>query len=288
MARLIEVETRGTTLFANGNNIVIVGDLCRRVIRAQLDPKLEQPELRIFTGDPVATVLANRGAYVAAALTICRAYLAAGRPNPARRLASFEGWCDTVRSALMWLGQSDPVTSMSLSRADDPDRSALRELLSTWAEVIGTGKDFSMTLKEVIDLTVETTPASSFTVPTLRWPELNAAVRAVAGTDHRRVAGGNHRRPPDAQGLGYWMRGAKNRIVGDYRFQHEPDPKRGARWWVEKTDGSTKPGKNYSGDAAVAGDPPVSSRATVDAAAVDPAAGPAVDPDFDANDPDVM
>jgi hypothetical protein len=40
-SELVDVETRATTLFANGNNIIIVGDLCRRVIRARLDPKME-------------------------------------------------------------------------------------------------------------------------------------------------------------------------------------------------------------------------------------------------------
>jgi putative DNA primase/helicase len=40
---------------------IIVGDLCRRVITATLNPGVEQPELREFRGDPVATVMADRG-----------------------------------------------------------------------------------------------------------------------------------------------------------------------------------------------------------------------------------
>ena len=66
-------------------------------------------------------ILANRGAYIAAALTICRAYIAAGRPNLLPQLASFGEWSDTVRSALVWLGEADPVKSMDTSRADDPE-----------------------------------------------------------------------------------------------------------------------------------------------------------------------
>jgi hypothetical protein len=84
----VRITARGTSLFCTGNNIVMVGDLCRRIITATLDPELERPELREFKGNPVAAVLANRGAYVAAALTICRAYVVAGRPNLAPRLAS--------------------------------------------------------------------------------------------------------------------------------------------------------------------------------------------------------
>ena len=40
-SELFEVEAGGTTFFANGNNIVVAGDLCRRVIRTRLDPKME-------------------------------------------------------------------------------------------------------------------------------------------------------------------------------------------------------------------------------------------------------
>src|SRR6476620_5394375 len=32
----VEIDARGTTYFCNGNNIVIVGDLCRRVISSRL------------------------------------------------------------------------------------------------------------------------------------------------------------------------------------------------------------------------------------------------------------
>ena len=57
-------------------------------------------------------VLADRGKYIAACLTICRAYIAAGRPDKLPKLASFGDWSDTVRSALVWLGEADPVKSM--------------------------------------------------------------------------------------------------------------------------------------------------------------------------------
>ena len=118
----VQIEARGTSTFASGNNIVIVGDVCRRVITTTLDPQLERPELREFRSNPVATVLADRGAYIAACLTICRAYIVAGRPAPARKLASFEGWSDTVRSALIWLGKADCINSMETSREEDPER----------------------------------------------------------------------------------------------------------------------------------------------------------------------
>ena len=87
----VEVDAASSTYFANGNNIVIVGDLCRRVVRCRLDPRLERPELREFKGDPRLIILTNRGTYIAAALTICRAYIAAGRPNRLPQLALYVG-----------------------------------------------------------------------------------------------------------------------------------------------------------------------------------------------------
>jgi putative DNA primase/helicase len=125
----VRIESRGTTLFANGNNLTIVGDLCRRVITSSLDPLVERPELREFAHDPVADVLANRGAYVAAVLTICRAFVVAGRPGKAPHLGSFEEWSDLVRSALMWLGEADPVATMETARAEDPKAAELAAVL---------------------------------------------------------------------------------------------------------------------------------------------------------------
>ena len=176
-SELIEVETRGTTLFANGNNISVFGDLCRRVVRTRLDPRMENPELKTFKGNPVATVLADRGAYIAAALTVCRAYIVAGRPHLAPRLASFEGWSDTVRSALIWLGKHDPISSMAASRAEDPERTPLRALLTAWVHAFGTGKANSVTAKQVIERMHLTSPGAQV----LEMPGLNAAVHAVAG-----------------------------------------------------------------------------------------------------------
>ena len=90
----VRIEARGVSMYSTGNNIILVGDLCRRVITAVLDAQMERPELRAFRGNPVAKILADRGKYVAAALTICRAYAITGRPDKKTPLASFGGWSD--------------------------------------------------------------------------------------------------------------------------------------------------------------------------------------------------
>ena len=226
-SELFEVEAGGTTFFANGNNIMIAGDLCRRVIRTRLDPKMERPELKEFTGDPIATVINNRGTYIAAALTICRAYIAAGRPDKKKRLASFEGWSDTVRSAIAWLGLPDPVDSMDKVRADDPEASALIALLDGWSNTFGTGQSHGVTLRDVITKIGQVTSAgnafshnTTFTNPDLR----NAVLGAL------------NQRQPDAKNLGLWLRGKKDRRVGGMWFANETHT-HGSYWWVMRSDG---------------------------------------------------
>src|SRR5262249_32627566 len=117
-----ECEWRGA-LFGTGNNIRAVGDMVRRTLTCNLDAKVERPELRKFTFDPIARVSANRGAYIAAAITIVQAYRGAGRPTPSvQPLAGFASWSEAVRYPLLWLGEHDPVESMEAARKYDPER----------------------------------------------------------------------------------------------------------------------------------------------------------------------
>ena len=87
--QIVNVDARGISFFANGNNIIVVGDFYRRVVRCRLDARSERPELRQFKRNPMDEILADRGAYIAAALTICRAYRVAERPGLLPQLASY-------------------------------------------------------------------------------------------------------------------------------------------------------------------------------------------------------
>ncbi|MDF0521588.1 DNA-primase RepB domain-containing protein [Bradyrhizobium yuanmingense] len=154
-----ECDCRGTTVLANGNNIRIVGDLVRRTLTCRLDAKVEAPEKREFTFDPVERVRADRGAYLAAAFTIARAYIAAGSPPQANAasIAGFADWRRFVQLPLVWLGQEDPVKSMEDARAMDPTRSALADRMKALLECIGANSDF--TAAQVYNKAMETTMA---------------------------------------------------------------------------------------------------------------------------------
>jgi hypothetical protein len=226
LSKNMRIEARGTSVYATGNNFTLVGDICRRVITINLDAGMERPELRQFKFDPVQRVLEDRGKYIASALTICRAYFLAGRPDKASKLASFEGWSDTVRSALIWLGKEDPVKSMELARQEDPELIELTEMLEAWSEAMGMGAEKRAKLAEVL-LRCESMcreDEDGEEVPT--FPRLNAAFKAI---------GQRYGKPtlPDARLLGKWLQRFKGRPVGGKKFMNLPDPKHGAQWWVE-------------------------------------------------------
>ncbi|WP_426525662.1 hypothetical protein [Bradyrhizobium sp. McL0615] len=217
-SELTRIEARGTTCFATGNNLTVVGDLTRRVLISTLDSKLERPELRKFKGNPYKAVMADRGAYIAACLTICRAYHLAGRPKKAKPLGSFEGWSDCVRSALMWLGTADPVTSMELARAEDPKLTQLRDVLKAWEAVYGKGSAKCVTLARVIrDASQEWGGVGP------EHPELHDAIDAVAGW----------RGPADIVKLSAWCKKHKGRLVDGLQLMVRSNPKGGSLWWVE-------------------------------------------------------
>ncbi|WGR70196.1 MULTISPECIES: bifunctional DNA primase/polymerase [unclassified Bradyrhizobium] len=231
----MRIEARGTSLYATGNNFTLVGDVCRRVITINLDAGMERPELRQFDFDPIERVLADRGKYIAAALTICRAYFLAGRPDKAPKLASFEGWSDTVRSALIWLGKEDPVRSMELARQEDPELVELGEMLEAWSEVMGVGADSRAKLADVLVRcgAMSRESEDGELVPT--YPRLNAALKVVG----QRYLG----KPalPDARLLGKWLQRFKGRPAGGKKFMNLPDPKNGAQWWVEGAQKAAEP-----------------------------------------------
>ncbi|KAB2922683.1 MAG: hypothetical protein F9K25_19135 [Candidatus Contendobacter sp.] len=128
------METTNTicTWLATGNNLVFKGDITRRVLLCELDPCCERPEDRTFTRDLYDWIPANRPKLVAAGLTAIRAYVMAGKPKPVPTLGSFGAWSNLVRSALVWLGEADPLLSRDEIESVDPLRAKLRALMLAW------------------------------------------------------------------------------------------------------------------------------------------------------------
>ena len=197
-----ELETRAT-IFATGNALRVRGDMTRRTLICDLDAQMERPELRTFTFDPVERVLADRGRYVAAALTIIRAFITSGARPDMTPLASYGDYSATVRGALVWLGKDDPALTMERAREDDPDLGELREVMRTWVDCIGINTE--TTAKAVVQRAeFKKTDEHGHGTSDYANPELREALTAVAGT---RLGG------IDPNRFGKWLRSRKGRVV---------------------------------------------------------------------------
>jgi putative DNA primase/helicase len=143
-------------IFATGNNIRLVGDMTRRSLICSLDSPFERPEERVFNGDPVGDVLRDRGLYIAACMTIVRAYMAAGSPaQKLKPMNGFEDWSRNVRSALVWLGKADPCETMTIAREEDPQLQQLSQFLSALKEEVGVGASRARTSGQLWELANE-------------------------------------------------------------------------------------------------------------------------------------
>lgn len=208
----IKIESRATC-FATGNNIRLVGDMTRRVLLCSLDPDMERPETREFKGNPFDAVLADRGFYVAAALTVVRAYVVAGFPGQLPALASFEDWSRLVRSALVWLGRPDPVETMNAAREDDPIKTSLAFLYSTWREAT---LDNSKTAGELVTL------ATSQGFEGFAYPSLNEALISFAGDRSGRI---------DARTFGTKLSKHKDRVIDGLKLVNTGKTRTNQQLW---------------------------------------------------------
>ena len=200
-----EFSTR-TFVTATGNGLSVIGDMTRRALISQLDPRVERPELREFDFEPVTKALADRARYVAAALVVLLAYRAAGSPAMVSPLGSFEEWSDLVRSALVWLCRADPVGTMERTRASDPRLEELSSVLTQWRKVVGTDRISTSRLVERATKRTETYGGVEFINPDFR-----DALLAVAG----------HGGAINTRRLGRWLASHAKRIVGGCWIEQE-------------------------------------------------------------------
>lgn len=138
MSKTAIVSTR-VLFLSSGTNVGPVQDMTRRCITVHLDPGCEVPaEHRFERPELVHEVLTERGRFVSAALTIVRAWIAAGRPtSECKPFAGFAEWSELCRQPLLWLGMADPIHSVFEAMAEDPDRETLARFLEVWEAAFG-------------------------------------------------------------------------------------------------------------------------------------------------------
>jgi putative DNA primase/helicase len=156
-----------TAIFATGNNVNFKGDMVRRGLLIDLEALSARPELQVFKGDALAKARAERAKYVAAALTIARAYFAAGKPKVCGPFGSYGPWSDMVPSPLVWLGEPDPMLSVEEIRKEDEVLASIVEFFGLWLSYLKV--DHPYTTARIIE-TAETDArqTNNFNTPDLK------------------------------------------------------------------------------------------------------------------------
>ena len=196
----VRVDNRAIVFF-NGNNCHVRGDMTRRVILADLDARVEKPAERDFKGDPVTKVTADRGKYIAACMTVLRAYIAEDRPRQKfPPMNSFGEWSSTVRSALVWLGRADPCETIAKVRTEDPELQKLAAFIAAAQPHFG-GMDRAKPAREIAALGAK--EGQSFGGWRPVHPELNSVVMEFA--DRGNVV--------NFRSFGKWLSKFRGRVV---------------------------------------------------------------------------
>lgn len=205
------VSTRALFL-SSGNNVGPIQDMTRRCITIHLDPGCEVPAARSFKRpELVRDVLRERGRYVAAALTIVRAWVVAGSPKTeCKSMAGYGDWSDLCRQPLLWLGLSDATESVFEAMTEDPDRETLDRLLKGWQSAFG----------RTAAMVRDAIRVSAFGE---EYAELREVLHDIA--DQRGEI--NRRR------LGWWIRRHAGRIVDGRRFARASGNRSAEAWQVE-------------------------------------------------------
>jgi putative DNA primase/helicase len=202
--------------FANGNNLTLAGDLTRRAVTCRLDPRCERPELREFDFDPVQLVRKDRPAYVAAALTILRAYFTCGERVTCPPLGSYENWSRRVREALIWLGCADPCDTMAAARRADPVTAQLSSVITSWRTAVGVNKP--LPAQALVDIANRVDLEGGH-----QHPEFRDALHAVAGEG----------REINMRKLGKWLAKFEDRVIDRHKIARGDGESHVVRWLIE-------------------------------------------------------
>jgi hypothetical protein len=204
---------------ATGCNLMVQGDLGRRVIPIDLDAKVERPDERggFVHASLLEWVRAERLRLLRAALTILRWYVVERRPTAQLTpFGSYEAWSGLIRAPLVLLGKADPCAGRERIReAGDADLEALRIALSSWYAIRGAQP---MTANELVSLAVSNREMR------------DALTELCEGKD------------PNTRHLGYVLKKYRNRIVDGLRLERSgEDRKKCTRWCVVRVSQEMRP-----------------------------------------------
>ncbi|MBB5408871.1 hypothetical protein HDG34_002808 [Paraburkholderia sp. HC6.4b] len=203
-----------------GNNMVLSGDMARRVVVCRIDANVETPFGRSFDVDPLPYCQTHRLEMIVAALTLIRFCLTSAEFKPARgRVASFEEWDKFVRQTVIFIAQTlapnqfgDVMDLLKQNQSEDPERDGLRDLLCALQASFGSR---TFTAKEIFSACGR---ASSFDTTDTR---LDEAVLAVSPNPKLTTSG-----------IGRLLKYRRDRICDGLSLKVASDNKNGRTWRV--------------------------------------------------------
>jgi hypothetical protein len=204
-----------------GNNMVLAGDMARRVVVCRIDANIETPFGRSFDVDPLSYCESHRLEMMVAALTLIRFCLSSSEFKAAPgRVASFEDWDKFVRQTVIHVGQTlapdqfgDVMHLLKQNQSEDPDRDGLRDLLLALRASFGTRV---FTASEVFSACNRASASLES-----RDAKLNEAVLAVSPNPKLSTSG-----------IGRLLRYRRDRICDGLSLQVCSDNKNGRTWRV--------------------------------------------------------
>ncbi len=123
-----------------GNSVKTSREIARRMIRINLDAKVEDPwsrtnfkhkSIREWAGE-------NRGQLIWAALTLIQAWIAEGKPSGDQVLGMFESWAEVMGGILDVAGIPGFLSNLrEMHRQSDEETEAWQEFLNGWWEKFG-------------------------------------------------------------------------------------------------------------------------------------------------------
>ncbi len=220
--RILGTNTTTGTLPLNtiwcttGNNLAFRADTARRVVYCRLESPEENPEDRTGFKHPnlIGWLRGERHRLAVAAVTVLRAFVAAGRPKQGLQpWGSYEAWSDLIRGAVVHAGLPDPVTTRQVVRDADRSAETLR-LLIVGLEEIGepaTAADIGRILSRDVG---DHDP----------YPSLRAAISELCSK-------------LDARSIGNRLRSFKGRVCGGMTIDSVKIGKQGLGHWTTKPSG---------------------------------------------------
>lgn len=183
------------TIFASGNNVRARGDMLPRVLSPRLETAEDNPETRsdfaiarctCCRGDLRLHVRNNRASLVRDALTILRAYIAAGAPDQhLARWGGFDSWARLIPHALVWTGAPDPMGARrGIGEDEDPVKVNRAAVIKHWprlAQQAGGDTNAGVTATGAISVLYHARRPHEENEPPDGFDDLREAIEALTG-----------------------------------------------------------------------------------------------------------